>query len=358
MDTAVKASVGSGDVFERLISANCDPGALRPMVDPRSGKTYVSLATNELDEDGKRKRKNHLVANATTTMTKESWLMLDRAVIEAAKPNLNVWNLLRSTSSYVIPDGMAVTVLQHQTESDITDATVSMDGIRRAEEDRVEYGLENLPLPIFHKDFHFSAREIAASARQGIPLDTRNASLAGTKVAQKIEKITLGTDSSFAYGGGTVYGLTNFPKRMTKTITTPSTPAPETHRTQVIEMITQAVEAYHYGPFDLVYGIGWLSAMQARYSTYDATPLVEILRSIDRVNSVTMSEWLTGSNQYDLVLVQRDPNVARAVVGMEMVTVQWDSHGGMQKNYKVMAIMVPQFRADFNDNTGIVHGSV
>ena len=277
METAVQAACGSGEVFDRLVAANCDPGALRPMLG-KDGKTYVSLASNELDpETGKKKRKMQLVANANTVMTKESWLMLDRAVIEAAKARLNVWNLLRSTNEFTIPDGMAVTVLQHQTESDITPATVSMDGLRRGESDRPEYALVNLPLPIFHKDFTFSAREVAASARMGVPLDTRNAALAGTKVAEKIERITLGTDSSYTYGGGTVYGFRNYPKRLTKTITTPATPAPDTHRTEVIQMIKQAVAAYHYGPFDLIYGLGWLEAMQARYNSYDATPLAEVL---------------------------------------------------------------------------------
>jgi hypothetical protein len=30
----------------------------------------------------------------------------------------------------------------------------------------------------------------------------------------------------------------------------------------------------------------------------------------------------------------------------------------MMLNFKVMAILVPQLRADFNGNTGIVHGAV
>jgi len=42
---------------------------------------------------------------------------------------------------------------------------------------------------------------------------------------------------------------------------------------------------------------------------------------------------------------------------MDMTTVQWDTQGGLQQNFKVMSIMVPQTRADQNGNTGIVHGS-
>ena len=37
---------------------------------------------------------------------------------------------------------------------------------------------------------------------------------------------------------------------------------------------------------------------------------------------------------------------------------QWEGQGGMEVNFKVMAILVPQLRDDFNGNTGIVHGTV
>ena len=66
-------------------------------------------------------------------------------------------------------------------------------------------------------------------------------------------------------------------------------------------------------------------------------------------------DYLTGTT---ILLIQQTPDVARAVVGLDVTTVQWESMGGMMLNFKVMAILVPQLRADFNGNTGIVHGSV
>jgi hypothetical protein len=46
----------------------------------------------------------------------------------------------------------------------------------------------------------------------------------------------------------------------------------------------------------------------------------------------------------------------RAVIGMEVQTVQWESLGGMMKHFKVMAIQVPQFRPDTAGNSGVAHG--
>ncbi len=40
---------------------------------------------------------------------------------------------------------------------------------------------------------------------------------------------------------------------------------------------------------------------------------------------------------------------------MDITTVQWESVGGMRLNFKVMAIQVPQLRADHYGNCGILH---
>jgi len=50
-------------------------------------------------------------------------------------------------------------------------------------------------------------------------------------------------------------------------------------------------------------------------------------------------------------------NVARAIIGMDFTTLQWESRGGMQKNFKVMAIMVPNLRSTNSGKCGILHGT-
>jgi hypothetical protein len=37
--------------------------------------------------------------------------------------------------------------------------------------------------------------------------------------------------------------------------------------------------------------------------------------------------------------------------------VQWDSHGGMVTHFKIIAIMLPRFRNDSENQSGIVHYS-
>ena len=83
--------------------------------------------------------------------------------------------------------------------------------------------------------------------------------------------------------------------------------------------------------------------------------LRERILAIPNITDVRRLDYL--SSGYQLLLVQMTSNVARAVIGMPITTVQWESQGGMRHNYKVMCIMVPQLRSDYNGDTGIVHGT-
>jgi len=339
----------TGDVAGRLMQNNFDPGVLRPFIgnDDRSYMTVNVGGTLR-----------NMVCNADATLRKEDWKTLDLAVVKAAQPRLKAFADLRAAGlTYAIPNGMAKTVLETETQSDISDASVSMDGLAEGANDRPVFELGNLPLPIIHKDFNYSARQILASRNGGSPLDTTHAELAGRKVAEMVEKLTIGTAGSYKFGGGYVYGYTNFPSRITKSITTPTTINQAVTLAEVLDMKKRAHDAHHYGPYMMYCSPAWDPFMDGDYSASGASSqtLRERLARINGIDGVETLDYLTG---YDLLLIQKTTDVARAVIGMDIKTVQWESKGGMQLNFKVMAILVPQLRADHNSNTGIIHGSV
>jgi hypothetical protein len=240
---------------------------------------------------------------------------------------------------------------------DVNDATISMDGLRASPDDRPEFDIQNLPLPIIHKDFQFSLRQILASRNGGSPLDTSMAELSGRKVAETAEQLLLGTAASYSYGGGTLYGYTNFPSRITRTITSPTASGwtGATLLAEVLLMRQDCTDAFHYGPFVLYFSTAWDAYLDADYSTqYPSVTVRDRIRMVEGINDVRTLDYLTG---FDTLLVQQSTDVVREVVGMNVTTVQWDTVGGLMNNFKVMCIMVPQLRADMNGNTGIVHGS-
>lgn len=349
----IKNGVAHGDVANRLLEANFDVGCLRPYVG-NDGRSYITK-----NDNGKAKAVPLLASNAS--LRKDDWKLLDEAIIKAAKAPLKAVADLRSKGlTFNIPNGMGTTVLQTQSMSDTNEAEVSMDGLKESENDRPDFDLTNLPLPIIHKDFSFSARNLQASRNGGSPLDTSMAEQAARKVSEQAEKLLLGVADSYAYGGGNIYGYTNFPSRITKTITDPTSSGwtPEDLLDEVLAMKQASQNAKHYGPWTLYVDDKWSQYLDNDYKASGGgnITLRDRLMRIEDIQDVkTVNHFDT---DYDMTLVQMTTNVVREVIGMDVSTVQWETNGGMQMNFKVMGILVPQVRADYNSNTGIVHASV
>ena len=341
----------TGDPADRLLAANGDINVLRPFIG-QDGRSYIS----HVSQGGR--VENQLLENTTATLRKDDWKLMDEAAVKAAAQRLKLVNALRAAGlTFTIPQGMGKTILETETIGEINDATISMDGIREGINDRPEFEPSSLALPMTHKDFQFSARQILASRNGGSPLDTTSAEMSAIRIAESNEKFVLGRLATYTYGGTNIYGLLNFPSRLTRTITTPVGGATvgATLLADVLAMRAQSVAAYHYGPWIMFVAPNW-----DQYLDVDAKAQSDrtVRERIQAVNGITDIVTLDFMQNYDILMVQLSVDVIRLIIGMEMTTLQWDTLGGMQKNFKLMDIIVPQVRADFNSRTGIVHGSV
>jgi uncharacterized linocin/CFP29 family protein len=343
-------AMANGGVFEKLMACNFNVNCLRPWVGT-DGRTYISVTENG-------KVTAQPVNNTVGTLRKEDWIKLDEAIIKAAQPRLRLVADLRAAGlQYALPNGLGYTVLQTERAGDIGDAEISMDGMREGANERPEFDLVSLPLPIIHKDFSYSARQIAASRNGGSPLDTFTAELASRKVAEEMEKLAIGVADTYTFGGGTIYGLANYTDALTYTdMTLPNASGwtPEICVLDVLGMIQAAKDNYYYGPYTLYLSAAWGQYLDEDYKAYSDITLRERLEKITGISSVKTLDYLTG---YTVILLQMTSDVMRMVIGMEITTVQWESHGGMLQNFKVMGIIVPQTRCDINGHTGIVLGS-
>ena len=347
-----------GEVAKRLMQFGGDPGALRPFIG-EDGRSYITVNGGTTT----------YVINSPATLRKDEWILLDETVIRVAKQRLRAWADLegRAGLRYSIPNGMAKTVLQYQDVSDISPATISMDGLRQSDRDRPVFDIVNLPLPIIHKDFSFSAREImvsrtGANTMQGgagaAALDTTTAELAARRCAEEVEKLLLGVSASYSFGGGTIYGYTNFPQRATKVMTAPTGANAPTTLAEVLDMKALSQALNHYGPWMVYNSLSWDKWLDNDYILTGGTSTYQTLRdrieAIDGILGIQTLDYLPAKT---MLLVEMNPEVVRAVVGMDFTTLEWETHGGMQLNYKIMTIRVPQLRKDQLAQTGIVHGT-
>lgn len=359
--------VAHGDVASQLLQTGGDYNVLRPYIG-EDGRSYVNRLTGNTDKNGRPVYEAVPTMNAAT-LRKDEWVRFDQVVIRAARQRLRAWADLRNANTYGGFDGMSSMILEHETMSDPGEAFVDFDAMTEGRRDAPLFQLEGLPLPIIHSPFWYSLRRLLISRKLGTPLDTAMGEAAGRRVAEEIEKMCIGTVTGPAlsptnvseYGRTPqVYGYTNFPDRITKTdILAPTDGAwtPARAVDDVLDMIESLNTAGFYGPFRCYHSTDWSKYMDQDYSSAKGdNTLRQRIANIDQISGEPVRlDYLT--NTFTILLVQMTPDVARAVNGMEIRTVQWQTMGGMRQNFKVMAIQVPQLRADYNGNCGIAHGT-
>jgi uncharacterized linocin/CFP29 family protein len=343
---------GHGSVASILVQNNMDVRALRPWLGD-DGRPYVDVVRNG-------KIVPQLTNNTNTVLRKDEWKLLDDAVIKAAMDRLGAVADLRSRGlTRTIPNGMGKTILEYEKQGDINEATISMDGLKEGQADRPEYTLAGLPLPIVHKDWHFSARQLATSRNGSMPLDTTMAELAGRKVAEFLEEMLLGASAyEYSYGGYTIQGYRTMTNRLTKTFTSPTSGGwiPATLVAEFLSAKTQLATNLHYGPFMVYVAPAWDQYLDDDFSA--AKGDLTLRERLLKINGIVGIKTLDRLDNYDILFVELNRDVVQWVIGQEITTVQWEALGGMRIHYKVLTIQVPMLRTDINNRTGILHGSV
>lgn len=380
---------GRGEFGSALAEVRFDPGLLRPYYDSRGRKVCtvktgrMVMARNRAGDivrntDGTTLMVEEkqvvpikdLIANDiyspvfnATTLSKDQWVRLDNRVIQVARKRLRAWSDLRAANTVGGFDGMTASVYEHETVTDDGEAIVDMEGINEGRNDESHYQLEGVPLPITHSSFWYSKRKLMTSRASGVPISFLRAEQAARRVAETIEQTLIGTVAGLTYGNSsdygrapTVYGYTNFPARITKTdLTAAALMDGETFVDEVLEMRELAYNQNFYGPFMLYVSTGYDAILDNDHKANSDKTIRARVKEIDGIKDIKRLDYLPGDV---MILVQMTSEVAEAINGMEITTVQWESMGGMKLNFKVMAIQVPSLRANSNSVTGIVHGTV
>lgn len=418
---------GHGPLASTL-TATGDAGLLRPFVEttpnhPHRGQVAVIInkgmrfnAKTGKDEPYKTQVTTRFLQNRgihspvfnAATLRKEEWIQLDSVILRAARYRLRAWADLAAANSFGGFNGMSKIVLEHEMMSDPGEAIVDMDGISDVRTDTPLFQLQGIPLPITQSGFWYSARRLAVSRNSGTPLDTVMGEAAGRRVAEAIEKTTIGNQTGMAYGGtginyaspynyqytSQVYGYTSFPNRITTSTFRKPNSANWTPLMTVQDVLLalQYLRGHKfYGPFMIYHSNDWDAYLDQDYivvgggtgSTSGVTTqtLRDRLRMIGDIADVRRLDFLFAStaawsstnlygiapgpggadiNQgypFTMIFVQMTPDVVQAINGMDITTIQWETLGGMQINFKVMAIQVPRLRSDYYENCGILHAT-
>lgn len=292
------------------------------------------------------------------TLRKDEWKLYDTAIVQIAKTRLiGVADLMNAGLSYKLPNALGVTRLEWEMDTDMTPAAVGMSGIQRGQDDRVEFSMTGIPIPIIYKDFSLNIRHLEASRRSGQPLDTMMAQKAGRSVAEKIEDILwngyagLGTNNL-------VYGYRTAAQRNTYLIPLSwalVTTTGDKILADVQAMINLAQADHMYGPYMIYCSIAAGINLDNDFKANGDKTIRERVLQVEGISGIRSTANLADGQ---VILVQMTPDVVQMVDGIQPTMVQWDSHGGMVTNFKILAIMLPRFRNDSEGQSGIVHGAI
>lgn len=292
------------------------------------------------------------------TLRRDEWIAFDTALVEAAQTRMRgVADLIANGLTTPVANSMGKTVLEYEKIGLMSDASVSLDGMVRTENDRPEFSLASLPLPITHKDFFINLRTLTASRNRGEALDTTSVRMAGRMVAEASERMLFVGGKTF--GGFTIYGYTTHPNRNTVSFGTNGTwsAAAKTGANilaDVFSMIALAEADHMYGPYVVYVSRNMSTKLEDDFKSATSGSTRSRLLEVSGISDIRVADFLTADN---VLMVQMTSDVVTLVQGEPLQTVQWDIEGGFGINFKAFQIQVPLVRADSLGQSGIVHMS-
>lgn len=288
------------------------------------------------------------------------WVNYDEAVVAVSRQRLVViQDLMNLGLVYPIENALGTTRIDWETVGDMYPAEISMSAVTEGMNDRAQFQLVSLPLPITHKDFKIDIRTLEASRHRGESLDVTQAKLSARLVAESLESMVFNGWAQTAVGAN-IYGLTTQPSRKTGSLTGNWSSAGATTGEQILLDLLSMVEALAvntnnmFGPYALYLPYLAYARLADDFKVYGDQTIMERLMAIPELKIIRGSNYLTTTNT---ILVQLTEDVIDLVDGIEPTTIQWDEHGGLMVNMKVLAIMVPRVKATQTGQCGVAHFS-
>jgi uncharacterized linocin/CFP29 family protein len=298
---------------------------------------------------------NPIVGNAST-LPRDVWQRFETEAVELQRPILAVFNDLALTLSEPIDIGE--TVNNFLTVSDSGEVNTSLDGRSDAKGDQAQFEYHGTPVPIIDTLFTFGWRQMKAAESKGFQLDAASRNNATRRIAEKMESIALIGDAKIKVQGNQLYGITNHPKRSTRT--TGQTLNGATGAQWLADVVA-TVKLLHNKNFFVAPTLylnynDWFYASVTDFSTqYPNKTILQRLQEIGIASVVPSSSVVAG----DLIMVVKSKEVIQVLSGMPPSTIA-KFRANVMDDYQFtrMAAAAVEIRFDADNNCGIAHSSL
>lgn len=312
--------------------------------------------------------RKEIMANESR-LEKDEWETVSDTMVQVAQERLVGIQDLRS-AGLTRNISLATQIDIWQKVSEFTEADVTMDGEVDSQEDRVSYTPTGVPVPITHKNFRVSERNLRSSRRMGNSLRTDGTSAATRRVAEMLEYLLFnGWTPSVTDADGdsfTMYGYLTHPDSTELAAGSnasvgdwsdagPGGANAGNIRSTLIALV-DTLDSNNYSG-----GGYWLYVAPPQWrelrSTVDTqgdgnqTVRARFLDEFDQeISMISRAGKLPAGTA---VLVSPQSDVVELAVAEDVSTIEWQSGSGMTNMYKVMAAMAPEIKSDSNGNSGV-----
>lgn len=295
--------------------------------------------------------------NINATLRKEEWVVLDTALIEAARERLVIIDDLRAAGLTWNAGGLGTIIAEWESVSEMTDAEATMDGESTADKDRIEFDLQGVPIPVIQKPYRIGTRVLEASRTRGAALDVASAQEAGRSVARTSEKMVFYGLPNIRSDGRQLYGLLTHPDRATISLSDWSDDAttPEQIYDDVLAMI-QLMETNEreFGPFNLYVPASVSFQFRRDYRDMDSRTLEQRIMATNKIGAIRTSDVLGAD---DVAMVAMNSSTIDLAVASDITTVQWQSGSGWTNYFQAFAAWAPRIKRRYDGQVGYLHGT-
>jgi hypothetical protein len=297
------------------------------------------------------------LVNNAGSVRYEDFQRIQAKLIEVRRKTLNgVLDLM--TAGLTVPEDISTMLSGYENINEFQRAKVSMNP-EALQNNSTDFAQSWVPLPIVHQGWKIPFRQMGFAYKNQVGM-----SESARQVAEGLEEILfLGSSEikvSFQGATQSLYGYTNHPNRLTKTIVDWTDMANRTAIiTQSVEMIGQMYDAASVSqPNSVVMYVAtdiW-TGLQEDYSTVkgDKT-LKERIEAITEISAVKPALKLAAG---EVVLVEMSDRTITLAVASDIVTIPHVRESEMADQvFTTYAAMTPQIKVDRNGKTGILHAS-
>ncbi len=284
-------------------------------------------------------------------LRKDEWEELDRAVVEESHNRMNAIQRLIDQGLVQRLGGPGTLISQWNTITEMTRASVTVEGVTKTDMDLVDHKLQGVTIPVIHKRFDLSVRTLDASRNLGDGVDLTNATEATRVVEEEWERMFFAGNTGVNLNGNPIWGVTTETNINTGAATGDFGTISNIYPTFLAMVNAIAGDNYH-GPIDFWVATTQFNEMQNRFTDGSGQTALEAVKIIQQVREVFPSDWMTAGTLVGVTMLR---DVIDVALTQTPTLVEWMSPDGMMAHFKVIAIGAPRVKSTYAGNSGIAY---